>query len=868
MQQLSIAESDQPKDAPMSTPRKVCTVNSASLVTKNYDGSEILAARKKEFMMMVDDYMEYGVHGILDLAVPEDEGAKSAARALANSISALVESLCTEEDSRPASNKAESSRGRRRGGKNPKACKSSNANSASTRSASIISEWVLKQQQQQPLLPSAKGKSAKKKPTGDITALISSIVEFKQWTIDGNEQTEESALYRPISQFFSFVASCIKLSRNTQRTLPKRLIVPFAKSDRKFEDGDDRSRVDIVLNLAEVDKYQVGTSIKLPETTNNQSPKLIDTFALIEVKTSQDSIDNAMPQLFRYSRGIYEEQYNRRFVWGLAVSGRLAKIVFFGPNYALASPVIDLGQTEGRKQLVHLLVNWSFCESHQLGYDPTIIHHREPGYYEIKVEHDGQTKTYYSEGAVIGAERLFGRHTRCFAASEERPVRGGRKHRPDRFIKDAWPEATEDADADYRDESRHLRKVTERLAMAKAKGPDDEIDLDGMYPRYDSGGRVRIKRLDANGECQAVEDTGKSILSSRISDELDRRHTDKMAALRSAEDESTDDNTTQSREIAKFPLRVHKRICMIGIGRPLKYIRNCLELICVLADVMECHNAIYKHCNILHRDMSTNNILFTGSGSGIKGMLIDFDHAICNDDVDSMRNFERSGTLPYMSITNLERGNADYSLLDEWESLIYIMCWTGSYDWRARRLVKEQKLANPERKIPTRQVKHRSASRQRTAIRLNGYCTTRPDKPTKRVSNWCQDDIFKCADQKRADLDTHKSFNVITNDFDKNIPYIKGLIHVVHELRKTLIDDPKEAKQRGALPNDSELDKDDWGFDWDDVFKQPAEVDPFKERAKVADVIAKKLLQVMRVAREKARELLIRDEQKAAASDM
>ncbi|KAJ2656543.1 hypothetical protein IWW48_004961, partial [Coemansia sp. RSA 1200] len=393
------------------------------------------------------------------------------------------------------------------------------------------------------------GKSAKTKPAGDITALTSSIVEFKQWTIDGNEQTEESPLYRPIFQFFSFVASCTKLSQKTQRTLPKRLIVPFTKSDRKFEDGDDKSRIDIVLNLAEVDKYQVCMSIKLPEMTNKQLPKLIDTFALIEVKTSQDSIDNAMPQPFRYSYRIYEEQYNRRFVWGLAVSGRLAKIAFFRPNYALASLVIDLGQIDDRKQLVHLLVSWSFCESHQLGYNPTIIHHREPGYYEIKVEHDGKTKTYYSEGAVIGAEQLFGRHTRCFAASEERPVRGGWEHRPNRFIKDAWPEATEDADADYRDESRHLRKVTERLSMAKAKGPEDEIDFEGMYPRYDSGGRVRIKRLDASGECLAVEDTSKSILSNRISNKLDRRHTDKMTALHSSEHESTDNNATQCREI-------------------------------------------------------------------------------------------------------------------------------------------------------------------------------------------------------------------------------------------------------------------------------------------------------------------------------
>ncbi|KAJ2510595.1 hypothetical protein GGI11_005426, partial [Coemansia sp. RSA 2049] len=412
--------------------------------------------------------------------------------------------------------------------------------------------WVSKQQQHRPPPPSTKSKSAKTRPTGDIAALTSSIVEFKKWTIDGNEQTEESALYRPISQFFSFVASCIKLSRNTQRTLPKRLIVPFAKSGRNFEDGDDRFRVDIVLNIVEVDNYKAGTSIKLPETTNNQSPKLIDTFALIEVKTSQDSIDNAIPQLFRYSRGIYEEQCNRRFVWGLAVSGRLVKIVFFGPNYALALPVIDLGQTEGCKQLVSLLVNWSFCESYQFGYDPTIIHHREAGYYEIKVAHDSKMRTYYSEGAVIGTERLFGRHTRCFAVSEERPVHGGREHQSDWFIKDAWPEATEDAGANYRDKNRHLRKVTERLAMAKAKDPEDEIDLGGMYPKYDSGGRVRIRRLGAGSKCLTVEDTSKSILSNRIGNELDRRHTDKIASLRSAKDESTEDNTTQSRDIVDF----------------------------------------------------------------------------------------------------------------------------------------------------------------------------------------------------------------------------------------------------------------------------------------------------------------------------
>ncbi|KAJ2537830.1 hypothetical protein EV175_006603 [Coemansia sp. RSA 1933] len=152
---------------------------------------------------------------------------------------------------------------------------------------------------------------------------------------------------------------------------------------------------------------------------------------------------------------------------------------------------------------------------------------------------------------------------------------------------------------------------------------------------------------------------------------------------------------------------------------------------------------------------------------------------------------------------------------------------------------------------------------------MDRYCITKPEKPTKKVANWCQDDIFKCADQKRADLDTHQSFKVITDDFDENIPHVWGLINVVHVLRKTLIDDPEEATQRGALLNDPGSVKVEMSLNLGaSIVKTPTKVDPFKERAKVADAIAKKLLEVMRVARNQARELLIKDEQKATTATL
>ncbi|KAJ2494442.1 hypothetical protein GGI11_008845, partial [Coemansia sp. RSA 2049] len=224
--------------------------------------------------------------------------------------------------------------------------------------------------------------------------------------------------------------------------------------------------------------------------------------------------------------------------------------------------------------------------------------------------------------------------------------------KPEIFIKDAWPEATSDAEEDHRDESRHLNKITAILG--------DDKSLDGKYPKYLSGGRVHIKRQTTTDQsADVVEDNSRSIISGSICSQLD-------AALKERGP----------------PLRVHKRICMKGIGKPLKHINSVPELICVMADAMECHWEIYKRCGILHRDISTNNILFTGSGSRIKGVLIDFDHAFCEGDKNAVRRFERTGTLPFMSVNNLEGEIKMHTVLDDWESLLYILCWLGTYGWR------------------------------------------------------------------------------------------------------------------------------------------------------------------------------------------
>ncbi|KAJ1720463.1 hypothetical protein LPJ53_004914, partial [Coemansia erecta] len=89
----------------------------------------------------------------------------------------------------------------------------------------------------------------------------------------------------------------------------------------------------------------------------------------------------------------------------------------------------------------------------------------------------------------------------------------------------------------------------------------------------------------------------------------------------------------------------------------IKTVKNEEELIIVLAEAMRCHSSLVNDCGILHRDISTNNILVVrdngDSSATPHGLLIDFDFAIKVDNTERKARAERSGTLPFMSIANL-----------------------------------------------------------------------------------------------------------------------------------------------------------------------------------------------------------------------
>ncbi|KAJ2608124.1 hypothetical protein EV177_005148, partial [Coemansia sp. RSA 1804] len=441
----------------------------------------------------------------------------------------------------------------------------------------------------------------------------------------------------------------------------------FDKHNVKIEGAEQSYCLDIFIKCV-----SIGPNGKLAETSKSSKPRYEKMFTVVEAKKTNSELDvrNACTQLLIYMREAYIMQWNIRHIWGLTLCGNAVRVCSFGNDHLLVSRDMKLSENEGRAKFIQLLVYWSFCEEHRLGYDPTMSWLPELKCWQIEVpslqESDGgkqtptaDSKLFFTRSTIAAAEHLFGRHTRSFLATDTEPVctEDTAAENCSFVIKDSWVESTLGAGDDMRDETRHLRKICDKLA--------DNRKVDGCYPTIVAGGRVQFSR--SNGREGAVEDTTASILGGIFH------------AVAAPMDNLGSNSTKEDPRLV--PFRAHKRIATTPVGKPLRHLNCPLKLIKVMADVMRVHSRIRWDAGILHRDISSNNVLFyeIDGGKDVRGLLIDFDHAVDVSVPKITRHLDRSGTLPFMSINNLA-GNIQWVTgLDDWESALYLMCWIGTY---------------------------------------------------------------------------------------------------------------------------------------------------------------------------------------------
>ncbi|KAJ1675629.1 hypothetical protein EV182_000891 [Spiromyces aspiralis] len=615
--------------------------------------------------------------------------------------------------------------------------------------------------------------------------------------------TSERAMYPYIIAFINFVAKKVqgsfptanRRSRNSSSPpslIPPRLIYACKNTDVKPKDSDGGTRIDIGL----VEVSPDGTLANVAK-----SPSYYELFAVIEAKRSVSGEDEAFEQLLLYTRQLYALQHDRRFAWGVVVCGSHVRVCLLGLNEPVfASTVMDVATGPGRKAFVEFLVNCSFCDIDQLGLDPTMTYLKHIKCWKIECPtEDGEDgpSYVYSDEVIVAADRLFGRHTRCFLGSLDMPAEGS-ELRHDVVVKDSWSHATNKRC----DEVKSLRKIRDALSV---KG-----DIDFEYPRLLHGGCVKLWTGTTDGN-------GKPVL---IADDTDYLYRGLPITTTTGNDGGNDDGSGGPAPI--WPSREHRRIVMQPVGEPLWLVKSVPELIIVLRDAMRCHSAILNECSILHRDISTNNILVVRPESGlVRGMLIDFDCAVDTEGSEGEARTEITGTHPFMSVLNLEDSSVKRTALDDWESLLYVICWLGTYGINK----------HTRRKEDDSELKY------------------------LKIRRWRYGSFDEIASDKRAYLDNEWIFRIaILASFNPNMEHWTMLTGLAWELRATLIDREGEPDCKGSLERPKQsgplADPSFYSIGDEDL------VDPFEQRAKHYERISAELLGVLEKYAKEAKELI------------
>ncbi|KAJ1916975.1 hypothetical protein LPJ71_001881 [Coemansia sp. S17] len=479
-------------------------------------------------------------------------------------------------------------------------------------------------------------KSTESLSSTSSSARIAHIDEMRDWLL-GRPLCLESGMYGPIMAFVSYVALCVQAQRDKAGSTAgiRRLIYPVDKADYQPDDSDDTTRV--CIGLCSIGLNELSTAV----STRTPYHRL---FAVLEAWGFSIYSKDAFLQLYEDTRQMYQEQHNLRSAWGFAICGHEVYVCHFGNDKAVSSKPMNIATPVGRYAFIEILVNWSMCEDSQLGRDPTIEYLPDLDCWQIECPDDTahdidiEPRRYYFEDVSCRANRLFGRHTRCFLATNIKPTVDSPLV-PTVVIKDAWAFSERSTDEDVRDETKMLKKI--RATLGEHIKPKDDI----IYPKIVVGGRVSFER-----DGTSVEDNSDAMY-------LGIEFADK-ATLR---------------------FRVHRRIVMSQIGQRLHTLESVDEFITVVCDVMRCHNAIFEHCHILHRDISDNNILVIKQDDIARGLLIDFDCAIDTSiEKAGTTRPEMTGTLPFMSINNLSESNVKRTVLDDYESMLYLVCWSAT----------------------------------------------------------------------------------------------------------------------------------------------------------------------------------------------
>ncbi|KAI1319102.1 hypothetical protein F5Y16DRAFT_391182, partial [Xylariaceae sp. FL0255] len=373
-------------------------------------------------------------------------------------------------------------------------------------------------------------------------------------------------------------------------------------------------------------------------------------------------------QLTRLVRGVFTDQPIRRFVHAFTLCASMMELWVFDRSGAYSSGPFDIHDKPDI--FARALVGYATMDGDAIGLD-TFLEQEDKHLYITLNDIDEQETRVRLVRPMVRQKAIVCRGTTCYE-TQDCSVAKFSWASDNRMQEVKQLELARDRGVKGVARVVAHRQITTIAELRKGldfrerhKFQNDEVhfeDLSSVGTRNTSGYKRKSSsghQSDTSGSKKRRSNSQQSRLVQKQSGEA-RTGTGKPSLYSAGGD--------------RWENRIYSCLVIAPAGRVISDFRTIKELLEAMRDAIMAHQSLYETGNILHRDISSNNIIITRSetADGFKGMLIDLDLAKIRDGGPSGARHQ-TGTMQFMAVEVLRK--TDHTYRHDLESFFYVLLW-------------------------------------------------------------------------------------------------------------------------------------------------------------------------------------------------
>ncbi|KAJ8127438.1 hypothetical protein O1611_g6198 [Lasiodiplodia mahajangana] len=374
-------------------------------------------------------------------------------------------------------------------------------------------------------------------------------------------------------------------------------------------------------------------------------------------------------QLTRLVRNVFADQPTRRFVHAFSLSASTMELWIFDRSGPYSSGAFDLCREP--EKFARALVGYATMDDNALGRD--IFRQKQEGNYQVMLyDANSSSSSNNKERAVkltremVKQQAIVCRGTTCYETENNE------------VAKFSWASTKRELEVNH-------------LKLAKVKGVQGVAKV-VAYRQITTIAELRkgLRFLkphpfQSNNTIfrNAAASTGKSTSTSGYKRKSSSKTLNSSSGLKkqrfnSRKSSLAHDLRKPSPDTTVEDLwedRIFSCLVISPAGRIISQFETIKEMLESIRDAIRAHQSLYTLGGILHRDISSNNIIITNpeTTDGFKGMLIDLDLAKVMNGAPKSGARQQTGTMQFIAIEVLHR--ADHTYRHDLESFFYVLLW-------------------------------------------------------------------------------------------------------------------------------------------------------------------------------------------------